>query len=89
VPLARRFGVNPTWTFKAFDADSQATTRDLYAIFFDGGLVTKAPDISMTLACSRRTFQFDMLAQAKGLGRFPLPRSGCTPYWARTSRSAR
>jgi hypothetical protein len=65
--VARRFGVNPTWTFKAFDTDSQATARDLYAIFFDGGLVSKVPNISMTLTCSRRTFQFDVLAQAKGL----------------------
>jgi hypothetical protein len=38
-----------------------------YAIFFEGGLVEKMPNVSMSLSCHRKTFKFDVLIQAKGL----------------------
>lgn len=65
--VARRFSINPTWTFKTFDADSQETASDLYAIFFQGGLVEKMSNVSMSLTCRRKTFKSDVLTQAKGL----------------------
>jgi hypothetical protein len=65
--VARHFGVNPTWTFKAFDADSQETAQELHAIFFEGGLVQRMPNVSLSLTCPRKTFNSGLMAKAKGL----------------------
>jgi hypothetical protein len=64
--VARHFGINPKWTVVAFDADAQETAHDLHAIFFEGGLVRKTPNVSISLKCRRKTFKFDVLARAKG-----------------------
>jgi hypothetical protein len=65
--VAQRFGINPAWTVKTFDADSQQTARDLYALFFEGKLVRKTPNLTAKLTVSKTSFRPEVLKQAKGL----------------------
>jgi hypothetical protein len=77
--IAFHFGINPSWTFKAFDADAQETARDLYAIFFGGGLVESMPNVSVRMTCQRSTFKFGVFAQVKGLVTVAIASDwGCT-----------
>jgi hypothetical protein len=66
--VVQHVNVNPVWTFKAFDKDGQENVEQLYGIFFEGGWKEAMPKVELTAKCDRKTFRFDVAAQAEQPG---------------------
>ena len=67
--VAGKFGINPAWTPQAFDVDSRKNAFDLYAIFFEGGLVRKMPHVRIHIRVQKKGFRSEVLKKCKG----PIP----------------
>jgi hypothetical protein len=76
--IAKRFAIDPIWTRHAFDAAALETAKELHTIFFEGGLVTKMPNVVINLQCHKETFRPDVLKRLEGNHPFYLSSTwGC------------
>ena len=62
--VVQHVNLNPVWTFKAFDRDAQENAEQLYGIFFEGGWKKAMPNVKLTTKFARKSFRFDVAAQA-------------------------
>ena len=86
--LALRFNVNPFWTVKAFDRDSQETADELHAVFFGNGCKRAMPNVRLKASCVRKSFRFDVVKQAEKPGLVSWYRTVPGNSWDNTSNLA-
>jgi hypothetical protein len=57
--VAHRFNINPLWTNKKYNRETQQTVDQLHAVFFEDGWSEPMPRMRLTATFTRKTFRFD------------------------------
>ncbi len=76
--VCQRFNVNPIWTVKGFDRDTQETAEQLEAIYSGKEWSKPKPYLKVTTTCVRETFNSDVLKKADSPGVVGLHSKSCT-----------
>ncbi len=76
--IAQKFCKNPVWNSDTLDRDCYDTIEGLYAVFFEGRLIEKKPNIEVELEANNESLNEGMLKGMQGQKSSVVLSSDCT-----------